>query len=615
MPNFLGIWSPDRPTNAAPRSRACILQPNWRESGRANEQRPQAVVVTKEMLARGAHCASVDGVHVLIAGQPKFIKSQPLCAGEDIGKALIHLYGRVGMNLLEEIVGHFALAIVDEPNQRALLGIDRFGVFPLSYSFLLTGELAFGCSTWEVAQIMSTDPRVARQAVFDFMHFHMVPSPATAFIGVQKLPPASCAVIQNGQIQTRQYWKPQFAQTTRRSFASLKRELHEILKHTVVACDPDINTGTFLSGGLDSSSIVGKLADVSPNPVSTFSVGFQTKGFDELHYARLTVERFDALGHEEIVSPSDIVELIPKIAEAYDEPFGNSSALPTYVCARMAKEAGMNLLLAGDGGDELFAGNPHYMRHQLFEQYRRIPVSIRKTLIESYLLAPSSAKVGWPIHKFRSYVNQAKIPLPMRLYAWNYVFREKICDIFSSDFLANIDQTVPQKSMQCTFNNIPASDTLGKLLAYDWKFVLADSDLRKVRQMCELAGIRVKYPMLDSDLIDFSLAVPNRLKMKRRNLRYFYKKAMEGFLPKEIIQKQKHGFGLPFGVWLRSSVALRDMVQDTLSSLRLRGIFQPEFLHAMRAEYASDESDIYGSVIWDLLILEHWLQVREVSFQ
>ncbi|MBL8201861.1 MAG: asparagine synthase [Chromatiales bacterium] len=585
MADMFGIWSPGQPAGSPAAA--------WRAPSRA----------------------SVDGVEICIDGQPRYGTGPPP-SGESPAGTLLRAYRDHGDEVFRSVTGPFAAVIVDTRRQRALLAVDRVGIRPLSYALTPEGGLAFGSSALAVAEAAAgpAGVRLDPQAVYDYMYLHMVPSPATVYPGVRKVPPAGRVILAAGRLLEERYWQPEFPRRTGGDARALGEELHRRLRVAVErALAGAVNPGAFLSGGLDSSTVVGVLAQLVPVPARTFSVGFNTEGYDELAFARLAVSRFGARGEEYIVTPEDVAAALPVIAGAYDEPFGNSSAIPTYFCARMAHGAGIDRLLAGDGGDEIFAGNPHYTRQALFEHYWRLPGPLRSGLLEKGLLKWVPEDAAWPLGKLRSYVQQASIPLPKRLHSWNFMFREAPTSIFTAGFLDRIDQDHPVAVMDATWAEVPDAPVLDKLLYFDWKFVLADNDLRKVGRMCELGGVEVRYPMLDTELLDFSLRIPAQLKIRGQNLRHFYKEAMRGFLPDQIVDKTKHGFGLPFGVWLKSSPGLIRLAADTLASLATRDIFRPDFLAGIQAQHRDGHPGYYGYVIWDLLMLEQWLAARRLG--
>lgn len=583
MAEMFGIWTPGQPAGTRPTA--------WKAPSRT----------------------AADGIEVCVDGEPRSGAGSAVDPGTP-AEIVLRAYRKHGDAVFRSLAGAFAVVIVDERRQQVLLAVDRVGIRPLSYTSTDDGKLVFGSSALDVAQSRTTALRVDPQALYDYMYLHMVPSPATVFPGVRKVAPGSCVTVARGECREVRYWQPDFHSRSSDNTRVLGEELHQLLGGAVQrSLDGAATPGAFLSGGLDSSTVVGVMAGLSSTPVRTFSVGFNTEGYDERAFARIAVARFGARGEEFVVTPEDVAQALPVIAGAYDEPFGNSSAIPTYFCARMAHNAGIDRLLAGDGGDEIFAGNPHYARQSLFEHYWRLPRVLRKGLLEKHLprLLPENAI--WPFGKIRSYVQQASIPLPARLHSWNFMFREARETIFAPDFLRRIDPEHPVSVMDATWAEVTDAPVLDKLLYFDWKFVLADNDLRKVGRMCDLAGVDVRYPMLDTALIDFSLRVPGSQKIRGQNLRHFYKEAMRGFLPDEILRKTKHGFGLPFGVWLKTSPELISLVSDSLVRLAAHGIFRPDFLRNIQARHRDGHPGYFGYVIWDLVMLEQWLGARRLG--
>jgi asparagine synthase (glutamine-hydrolysing) len=355
------------------------------------------------------------------------------------------------------------------------------------------------------------------------------------------------------------------------------------------------------------------LGRVSGRPPRTFSMGFGAEEFNELEYARIAARRFGALQHEYEVTPDDIVAAFRRVATAFDEPFGNSSAVPTYFCARLAAQHGVTHLLAGDGGDELFGGNERYARQRIFEAWGRIPAALRRSLIEPLVGRIDPANRITALRKLRSYVDQARIPLPERLESWNFIYRTDLDAMLDPEFRAAIDTRAPLEAMAEVYAQAPSTDLLQRLLFYDWHYTLADSDLRKVGEMCRLAGVEVSYPMLDPRVIDLSLGVPPGLMMRGMELRSFYKRALAGFLPDEILAKKKHGFGLPFGVWLKSHARLADLTFGLLGDLKSRRVIQPAFIDRLIAEQREGHPGFYGYAIWDLAMLEAWFQEHRLA--
>jgi asparagine synthase (glutamine-hydrolysing) len=561
----------------------------------------------------GPQVANADGIAVALRGRPLWRTAEPRITGApDAARAVLEAYRLHGEQFLESLHGGFALAVIDTRTRTTLLAVDRMGIERLCYA-QHGEELWFGSSAEAVARHPVCARRLQSAALLDYLFFHMVPSPRTVFEGVSKVPPASVVVLDNGRLRESRYWTPQFAADDGADRDSLTRELRTALQAGVRAAAPDAATGAFLSGGLDSSSVAAVLGEVSGRAARTFSIGFGFEDYDELRYARIAGARFGFDAREYRVRPEDIVELLPVIVRAYDEPFGNASALPTLCCARLARQHGVDHLLAGDGGDEIFAGNKRYADQRVFEHYQLVPRALRAGLIEPLLKLFPTALGGTLLRKGRGYVAQANVPLPERLETWNFLPRLGFAAVLHPDFLRAVDPEAPLAHMRAVYDSAPPAAVLDRMLYYDWRFTLADNDLRKVGTMCELAGVRVSYPMLHPDVIELSLRVPAALKMQGRDLRSFYKRAMSGFLPDEIIHKRKHGFGLPFGLWLERSAPLAQLIDASLAGLRERRIVRPEFIDQLRRLHGQSDASYYGVFVWTLAALELWMREHGVA--
>ena len=555
--------------------------------------------------------AEADGVVVALAGRP-FWRGRPEAPADGaMAREILDAYRRDGVRLLDGLHGGFSLAIVEPGRRSAVLAIDRMGIQRLAYAET-EGGLVFSTSAEAVARHLDPTPRIDRQSVLDYLFFHMVPAPGSIFAGVRKLPAATVAEYADGRLKLSRYWNPEFVEDRPGDYPALARELHESLRVAVRAADPGGSSGAFLSGGLDSSTVAGVLSEAVPAPARTFSIGFGFPDYDELSYARIANRRFGCAGHEYDITAEDIVASFASIAEAYDEPFGNSSALPAYYCAKLARRHGVTHLLAGDGGDEIFAGNSRYAEQEIFERYGRVP-AVARMLLEASLKATPPALTHGLIRKAKGYVAKASVPLPDRLETWNFMRQLGMAEVLDPGFLAAVAPDGPIEHMRDVYRSAPARSNVNRLLCYDWQFTLADNDLRKVEAMCELGGIAVSYPMLHPDVVELSGRVPPGMKMPGTKLRDFYKRAMQGYLPDEIIHKKKHGFGLPFGLWLQQSSELRDLVFGNLSDLRRRHIIRDGFLDRLLHLHGADDARYYGVFVWVLAMLEQWLREHRVS--
>lgn len=521
--------------------------------------------------------------------------------------SVIEAYRAYGPSFLEHLHGPFALALVDTQNEVALLAIDRLGIQPLA--FAQTGKgLVFASDARAVASHPDVNNALSPQGLFNYLFFHMVPSPGSIFTGVEKLLPGQCVVWRAGQLERNFYWRLVYRDEGGSNPEDKVSRFKSLLNDAVRTAADAPQVGAFLSGGTDSSTVTGFLTQSLGKPADTFSIGFDAEGFDEMEYARLAARHFGTRPHEYYLTPADVVTAIPKIAAAYDEPFGNASAIPTYYCAKLAHDAGIKVMLAGDGGDEIFGGNARYAKQKVFELYWQLPAWARQSLIEP--LSGALPGVGL-LRKAKSYVEQARIPLPERLETYNFLRREPLDQILTPDFLAQIKANQPEALLREVYDRTESHSFINRMLHLDMKFTLADNDLRKVSRACELGGVAVRYPLLDEALVAFSTELTPDEKVRGQYLRYFFKKSLADFLPREIIDKSKHGFGLPFGLWMQTHPELKALANDSLSALRKRGIVQPAYIDRLLDQHSGGHASYYGVMIWVLMMLEQWLQQHE----
>jgi asparagine synthase (glutamine-hydrolysing) len=312
------------------------------------------------------------------------------------------------------------------------------------------------------------------------------------------------------------------------------------------------------------------------------------------------------------VSPADVVDAIPKIAAVADQPFGNASAVPAYYCARMARADGVTRLLGGDGGDELFGGNERYARQAVFARYGRVPSTLRQVLIEPLLFgAAAKARLKW-LEKARSYIVQASVPMPARLETYNLLQRYGDVQVFEPSVLAAVDRGEPQASMNETYWLSDCDSQINRMLALDMKFTLADNDLPKVSKACELAGVEAAFPFLNDAMVEFSARLAPEHKLRGTRLRYFFKQALSETLPRAILRKQKHGFGLPFGLWLQQDPQLRQLAFDSLNDLKARRIVRAEFVDELLGRHVAEHPAYHGTMVWMLMMLEQWHKQRAI---
>lgn len=569
--------------------------------------------------ARGAALAPADlaaegddawhhqeaGLDVLCQGEPAFVDPElaRIASTANPAAAWLALYRRAGVRAAEYVHGRFACAVLDPSGGRLFLAVDRFGIDSLCHA-TEDGRTAFASRADQL-------PGVARdiddQAIFDYLYFHMIPSPRTVYRGTCRLPPGHAAIQERGRLEVFRYWNPVFDEPGERSLPALRERFLDVLEQSVASAARIPETGAFLSGGTDSSTVAGFLGRVTGRPARTYSIGFDAAGYDEMAYARIAAGHFGTQHHEYYVTPADLVENIPRVVGELDQPFGNSSVLPAYCCARMARNDGVKRLLAGDGGDELFGGNTRYAKQRVFDLYGRFPEGLRRRLIEPALAAPGMATLP-VLRKAASYVEQARTPMPDRMQMYNLLHRLGLAELFEPSFLERVDVEEPLRMQRDRYAAAQAGALINRMLAYDWKFTLADNDLPKVTTATRTAGVAAAFPLLDHRLVDFSLRLAPEQKLKGLRLRYFFKAALEGFLPDAIIRKQKHGFGLPFGPWAVAEGPLRSFALDALAGFRTRGYVRPSFIDALVAKHLPAHPGYYGELVWILMMLEHWLR-------
>jgi asparagine synthase (glutamine-hydrolysing) len=434
----------------------------------------------------------------------------------------------------------------------------------------------------------------------------MIPGPRTIYREIERLLPGQYLMFRDGKTSTHWYWQAHFEENHKRPFTELKEDFLTVLRKSVRTAADGVDAGAFLSGGTDSSTIAGFLGEVTGEPARTYSIGFEAKGYDEMEYARIAARHFGTRHHEYYVTPEDVVSAIPRIAAVHDQPFGNSSAVPTYYCAKLAKEDGVETMLGGDGGDELFGGNTRYAKQRLYSLYSDLPHAVRKAMIEPALFAlPGSLEI---FAKLQRYIRNASQEMPARYDNYNLVERLGATDIFTPEFLQTVDPARPRLQMAEAYQAAHAETLINRMLALDLRYTLADNDLPKVSRACELAGVKVRYPMLDDDLVAFSARLAPELKLKGTRLRYFFKQALRDFLPGEILGKTKHGFGLPFGPWLQTHKPLAQIALDSLSDLKARKIVRPQFIDELTSKHVQRHAGYFGTLVWVLMMLEQWFK-------
>ncbi len=542
--------------------------------------------------------------------------------GPSIAARMAGLYANTGTKAFAELRGAFRCVIWDGRRGDLIAVTDPVGLSPIYYRSA-TGGLAVSSSLRTLAAGSfpgsnngnwapgAGQAGISAHAVMLYLQYAAVPTPWTIYDGIHRLPPGHFLSVHGGRVTIQAYWDLSYKEDRsvlpRVLEKRLREEVERSVRSSLAGARGGGRVGCFLSGGTDSSTILGYAARILGEPVHAFSIGFDEPGYDELSYARIASRRFGADHHEMIVTPENVVDGLDRVVEAYEEPFGNASAIPTYHCAVLARAHGVGLLLAGDGGDELFGGNERYAADHVFRRWHRIPAWLRRGVIEPALNAAPAAGV---VDKGRRYVRRANIPHPDRFFSYNFVSALGARGIFDESFLACVESDRLLDEARAHYARAEAESEINRLLYLDVKMALTDNDLRKVGGMCEAASVGVRFPYLDPALMAFSGTIPADLKVRGTEKRVLFKRAFRNLLPEEIIRKKKHGFGLPVGRWLKSKAVLRDLLRDTLASraARERGIYRDGFVEEMLQGLDADGSAWYGDNLWTMLALEKWME-------
>lgn len=572
--------APDLAIQSSPEGWSC----SW-AGGRMNVSKP-------------ATLAERNGVLCVSRGAPRFAE-----AGNNAAELWLTRFEQRGAKAVDGVKGRYAVAFIDTRSNTVTLFNDKFDTEPWCYG-VENGELGLADRADGVPLEKRT---ISAQTIFDYLYFHVIPSPLTIFNEVHRLPPASQLQWSGGKAKISKHWLPEFGETPGISLAEAKGRFLDIVRESVRNEYAGPDTGSFLSGGTDSSTVSGMLCQVGGAPARTYSMGFDATGYDEMEYARIAAKHFKTDHHEYYVTPEDLLEGIPLVARSYDQPFGNSSAVPAWICASRARADGITKLLAGDGGDELFGGNSRYAKQKVFGWYDTIPSLLRSTVVEPLSGLPGLGSIPL-VKKGVSYVEQARVPMPDRMEMYNLLHRLGIDTVFEPGFCRRVDLDSPGKLQRATWGEAKNASLVNRMLAFDWKYTLADNDLPKVIGTTRLAGVDVGFPFLSDELLDFSLTLPTEWKLKGLKLRWLFKEALRGFLPDEIITKKKHGFGLPFGVWAVQHPGLSKLATENLEAFAARGVIRPGFIRELHEKWLPESPGYYGEMVWIIMMLEQWLQ-------
>ncbi|MCX7975300.1 MAG: asparagine synthase (glutamine-hydrolyzing) [Candidatus Aminicenantes bacterium] len=519
-------------------------------------------------------------------------------------EVIVHLYEEEGIDFVHRLNGMFAIALWDKRNKRLCLYRDRLGIKPLHYSLLPDG-LIFAS---EIKALLAAgiDREIDLEALSQFFSFEFIPAPRTIFKKIKKLLPGHRLIYQGEALKIEKYWDVTFEpDDPPRAINEYSEEilvrLREAVRKRLIS---DVPLGVFLSGGLDSSTVTALMKEVDTSPIKTFSIGFREKSFNELHYARL-VANFLQTDHQEfVVEPQLVTELVPKLMNYLDEPLADASVIPTFLISYLARKQ-VTVALAGDGGDELFAGYDTYKAYRLATYYRKLPRFLNwpiKSLVN--LLPASNQRLSFEF-KAKKFLLGIDYPPEIANYIWwgAYPPQEKI-KLFSPQFRENIKKN-PYEPIAWHLRNCQAKDPLDRIFYLDLKLYLQDDLLVKVDRMSMANSLEIRVPFLDYTFVEFAARIPNHLKLKGFESKYILKKAMAGRLPPEIFKRPKIGFDIPLGAWI--SRDLKSFVLDILSpqNLSRHGFFNQWYIEQKLKEHLRGQHN-HRQLLWPIIIFQFW---------
>jgi asparagine synthase (glutamine-hydrolysing) len=516
-------------------------------------------------------------------------------------EVIVHLYEELGSDCVQKLRGMFAFALYDTRNRHLLLARDRLGIKPLHYAFA-DGRLFFGS---EIKSILAVAPELAtidQRALWQYMYFGYIPDPATAFLPIRKLPPGHILEFERGKISVNKYWDlPDYGTHEPRNEEECLEEMEQRLAEAVrIRLIADVPLGVLLSGGTDSSTIVALMARASSRPVKTFSIGFRHADFNEAPYANLVAERFGTEHHELILEPN-VVETVESLTRSLEEPFGDSSILPSYYISRLARQH-VTVALSGDGGDEVFAGYERYRIHLQGRNFNWMP--------------------EWAGDFYRKHFHPrlpSRVPGRNLAYSTSLPWKERYLEgislqpfdremaLLSDDFrAAALGDADPMSALRRYLDKAPARDPLSRVLYLDTKTYLPGDILTKVDRMSMLASLEVRIPILDHHFLEWATGLPAEWKMRGKKQKYIFAKLAERVgVPRKVINRPKQGFALPLRHWMRNE--LKELIMSVLldSSSLQRGYVNPQGLRRLLDEHFRGRRD-HSPRIWRFLMFELW---------
>lgn len=519
-------------------------------------------------------------------------------------ETVIHLYEEYGQDCVKYLRGMFAFAIWDKKEDSLLLARDRVGKKPLLYTYV-NGVFCFASEFLALLTSGLVKKEINYDAIDYYLTFGYIPAPLTIYNNIFKLPSAHTLVMKDKKINLNRYWTLDYSQKINISENEAAEEVLKLLREAVrIRLYSDVPLGAFLSGGIDSSTVVALMSEASDKRVKTFSIGFEERDFSELKYARNIAKKFNTEHHEFIVKPKAL-EILSLLVERYGEPYADSSCIPAYYVSQQTKQY-VTVALNGDGGDELFAGYERYQAMIAAEIYQRFPLIIKKIISGTLSFLPDSLSSKNRLRNIKRFFGAADLATNQRYLRWIGVFDNKLKDyLYAEDFRCKIKQNSPFNHLVSYLNDKKGVDLIDRLVMTDTHTYLPDDLLVKIDIVSMANSLEARSPFLDHKLMEFVAKLPSDLKLRRFIKKYILKKAIKGLIPKKNIHRRKMGFGVPIGEWFRGN--LKSFLTEALSSKTAlsRGYFKPEVVKGMIRQHTSGQKD-YAFQLWALLMLELW---------
>jgi asparagine synthase (glutamine-hydrolysing) len=515
-------------------------------------------------------------------------------------EAIVHAYEEYGAGCLELLRGMFAFAIWDARERKLFVARDRAGKKPLYYTVTPKGALVFGSELKSLLEHPGVEREMNPEALDAYFTLGYVPDPLTIFRNVYKLPPGHHLTFAEGRVAIEEYWDFNFEPAQSRNEEDYLEELRFLLDESVrLRLISDVPLGAFLSGGIDSSTIVALMARHMGMPVKTFSIGFREDSYDELKYARIAAKKFGTDHHEFLVTP-DICSIVDELVRHFDEPFADSSAIPTYMVSKLAREH-VTVILSGDGGDELFAGYTRYVVERKRGAFSHLPGFLRKGVMQPISRRLPHGMLG------RNFIHNVALDKVERYLDSISVFTGLNKEsLYTRAFRASLSGSSGViRTFQDYAAKIRTGEDIDKLLYIDSKTYLPGDILTKVDRMSMAVSLEARAPLLDHKLIEFVARTPASLKLAGYETKYLLKRAIKGLVPDEILNRPKQGFGVPIQDWINKQ--LRQRIRDTLtqSAIKQRGYVEPAYVQVLLDEHERGRRD-HSMALWSLFMLELW---------